>query len=287
MAISDDSDEEEEYSDYLSSDLLEDHQYHQINILKEDKRKRESHVEKGPKNSSKTSNEAEELIKSRPIDPKLDITQKGKKYRLRYVNSMSSNKVELNSIKINESMMSKKKKKGKQYYEVGDPVSGYKFISSEPPPNKKQKKKENIVEPEIDRFQFDRNTNNGMKTRSASNLNHNVNESLLIHKYWSKTTGNNISLPIMSNKNGTLNLLTMEDCEEDIESIAKEKVLQFYLKSQKIMNYNMIQLLKQERTRWHPDKLIKTNTSTSNYSNNVLLATRLFQIINELWESYH
>lgn len=170
---------------------------------------------------------------------------------------------------------------------------------------KKQKKPKNkqfqdngdYEEPEIDIFQFDRN--NG-KTWSPSGVlngdNNNITDNkinILIRKYWSKTDTVMTPIPIISIKDKVLTLLSLDDYE-DVEHIKRETVLEFYVKSEELMKFDMIQMLKQERTRWHPDKFVNTetitdnsNSNSKNHSQRVLLATHLFQIINGLWESYH
>lgn len=143
-----------------------------------------------------------------------------------------------------------------RYVEYGDPISGYKFIITEQE-YKKLKTSEQSVE-YIDFHAYD-SVNSSDRTTTRAN----------IVSYWEET--GTLRLPLVQS-------MTVD--EANTEDINSESVKEFYLRScsQKAIDYGTI--LKGERIKWHPDKLVGQTPEV------IRKVTRLFQIINELWESH-
>lgn len=155
-----------------------------------------------------------------------------------------------------------------QYYEYGDPIGGYKFITTE---EKYEKLKESAeqnesIEDSIDEFAFDRYP----KKRRGENL----DTLSFISKYWKDVRYESLIFPILP---------ISTTPEVSIDDITESSVKQFYLRSCDIMDMELSSVLKRERILWHPDRLIG---KISNYDDStVKKVTKIFQIINDLWES--
>lgn len=163
-------------------------------------------------------------------------------------------------------------RKKKKYYEYGGAISGYRFISNDPFLLEQENSKNTDSEPNIDKFQYDR----VCVGQKRSWFDSTSNGDRAIEKYWSSHDVKFV--PLIDPENGMV--LKFDDI--NVELITKNLVRRFYEKSNMIMKYSQERMLKQDRIKWHPDKL-RTLASLSEC--NKLKITRLFQIINELWET--
>lgn len=161
-----------------------------------------------------------------------------------------------------------RKGNGERYYEYGDPISGYKFITTQ---EKYEQLKESVeqnesTEDSIDEFEFDRYP----KKRHDENL----NTRSFISKYWKRASNEPLIFPVLP---------SYESSEVSIDDITESSVKDFYLRSCDIMNMELSSVLKRERVLWHPDRLIG---KISNYDDfTIKKVTKIFQIVNDLWES--
>lgn len=260
--------EDSSSNDYTSDSSSEAIQYHKVTLKKSYRNENKPNTDTqftGSNVFNKTSTNGK--------DTKL--------YNMKFVNydtnvSNNSNKQIPMTSSPSESMKNKKRNnlKNVKFYEIGDSISGYKFITDEPPLNKQnRKRKKNTFD--IDPFQFDRF--NGVK---KPNCKPNSSIETMITEYWgggnkNKKRGEDTYMPIIRNDFKTLIKLTELI---DIEDITSARVLQFYEYSERIMNFTMQRMLKEDRIKWHPDKLLLNNGDK-------IVITRLFQIINDLWQS--
>lgn len=199
------------------------------------------------------------------------------------------------------------KKQRTPHYEYGDPIGGYKFVSDKPPPppsglNDKRPLDEgwngDVQDDEyIDRHQFDRYKEHKKRRvwNEATATTRNGNPEHLeeaISRYWSRDpltpTGNmgpgSNFLPIINPGNGET-LLRLDDPTVVLESVTPGMLNKFYDKSAAIIGLDKVALLKRERVKWHPDKHRGTGEHPLHSVNKRNVITRLFQVINELWES--
>lgn len=217
---------------------------------------------------------------------------------------------------------SSKRKRGKQY-EYGEAVAGYRFLSDKPPSVPRHPKEngqtssgrhsnegqnsndEHEVENSndydddyIDVHQFDRYKNlkkrriGDSKDSSTTSSGNMANLKDLIASYWSRDqfspTGKSPNvhnlLPII-NPHNRQNLLQLDDPMVGVDSITPGVLGDFYDTSARLLGLDKRALLKQERVKWHPDKHGRAEGSSSHAAASRELITRLFQVINELWEA--
>lgn len=143
-----------------------------------------------------------------------------------------------------------------RYVEYGDPISGYKFILTEQEYSKLKKKEEPV---EI----FDPHAYDCVKPSNRVSTKSNI----MI--YWDQER--TLRLPLVR-------AVTID--EIDIEDITADSVKEFYLRSSSEQGLDYGTILKGERVKWHPDRLVGQKPDV------IPKVTRLFQIINELWESH-
>lgn len=143
-----------------------------------------------------------------------------------------------------------------RYVEYGDPVSGYKFILTEQEYSKLKKNEQPIES--FDPHAYDC-VKPSAKVSSKSN----------IMIYWDQER--TLRLPLVC---------AVAIDEIDIEDITTDSVKEFYLRSSSEQGLDYGTILKGERIKWHPDRLVGQKADV------LRKVTRLFQIINELWESH-
>lgn len=161
---------------------------------------------------------------------------------------------------------SKKATKHETYYEYGESVSGYRFIGSKRDVlESESSKSENKVE-KCDSFDarlFDRPKEHRFSIQDY------------IVQYWNQDKScNEIYFPIISAKRGD---------HIHINDLTPERVEQFYLRSCSHLGSDLPSILKRERLKWHPDRLVGKLASED--VETMRKVTRVFQIVNELWES--
>lgn len=150
-----------------------------------------------------------------------------------------------------------------KYYEYGDSVSGYKFIGTK----KDLLNFENTTSQspdEIDPRSFDRLDTPKEPRFTTSDY---------VVRYWDQEK-TMLYLPVVSTTNP-------EDVH--IDEITTERVQEFYLRSCTQLGFEMATVLKNERLKWHPDRLV--GRLPPGDAQTLAKVTRLFQIINDLWES--
>lgn len=175
---------------------------------------------------------------------------------------------ERDTLNATDQQVHERKGNGKRYYEYGDSISGYKFITTQ---EKYEQLKESVeqdesIEDSIDEFEFDRYP----KKRHDENL----DTRSFISKYWKRARNEPLIFPVLP---------TYASPDVSIDDITESSVKYFYLRSCDIMDMELSSMLKRERILWHPDRLIG---KISNYDDlTIKKVTKIFQIINDLWES--
>lgn len=253
-------------NDYMSDSSSDDIEYHKVTLKK-------------PLKNDIAKNKDTKLTKTNGCNDNSNNGKDTKEFTLKYINHDSNNKSN-NNKRIRMSSLpsdtTTKKKRDKfrnvKFYETGDTISGYKFVTDEPPPLKKQNKTRKRDTINIDPFQFDRL--DGVK---RYNYKRTPSTETVITEYWNNsknTKREDMYIPIIINGNNSFIKL----CQPiRIEDITSENVFRFYEYSEQVMNYSIQQMLKEDRIKWHPDKLLDNE--------NKIIVTRLFQIINDLWQS--
>ncbi|CCF55770.1 hypothetical protein KAFR_0A03350 [Kazachstania africana CBS 2517] len=166
---------------------------------------------------------------------------------------------------------SNKHQDSKKYYEYGETISGYKFIGEEKVRS----------QPVADPAHFFEDNEVERETRETTLL-FDVTKSTkdldFIKKYWKSYHNGSIS---SSSSSVLLPLYRYNSslAETNIEQITTESVRTFYELSCNAVRKDWETLLKKERIRWHPDKFSRISPETS-----LKKVTKLFQIINQLWE---
>lgn len=144
-----------------------------------------------------------------------------------------------------------------RYVEYGNDVGGYKFVITEQEYLKLSEREEEPVEI-IDAHSFDC-INPKQRTSMSAN----------VKTYWEQS--GTLRLPLVRP-------VTVDEVE--IDEITASSVREFYLRSCSQQGIDYSALLKGERVKWHPDRLVGQTPEA------LRKVTRLFQIINELWESH-
>lgn len=152
-------------------------------------------------------------------------------------------------------------------YEYGIPINGYKFVGKRSDYEKFMKagsSKENVHAgiDGIDPQAFD---------RCVKPLRSSV-RSDDISIYWSESQGVT-RLP-------TLHVPRLE--EVPIDSIEKNEISQFMRQSALALKLPLRDVLKQQRIVWHPDKVSQSSPNAA--KDFISKATKVFQVINSLWE---
>lgn len=148
----------------------------------------------------------------------------------------------------------------KQEYRFYGDVKGYKFVATTEEYDRIFRHSSNSCQPNaFNSSIFDQ------EIRQTRALNH---VSSILH-YWNTTDA--IMVPI----NGTPLIENI-----NTKKINLEAILQFYEKSSNIINKDLFMILKEQRVRWHPDKM---NRLITNQNEKI---TKIFQIIDELWNKY-
>ena len=250
--------EDSSSNDYTSDSSSEAIQYHKITL------------KKPKKNKTKKSIETNIKVCNNDINKTFTNSKNTKIYNMKYVNKS----IPMTSLGVKPTTENKKRKQFQnvKFYEIGDSISGYKFITDEPPLKKQNQQRNNEIY-DIDPFQFD-------QLHSVKRRNYKGNSSIetVILQYWgnkNKKREEDTYLPIIRNDNDTL--IKLNDCI-DIEDITSTNVLRFYDYSERLTNMTIQEMLKVDRIKWHPDKLI-------NNDDTIVIVTRLFQIINGLWQT--
>ncbi|QLQ78546.1 hypothetical protein HG537_0A07930 [Torulaspora globosa] len=163
----------------------------------------------------------------------------------------------------------KKATKREAYYKYGVSVSGYRFVGTEREMlDFESSKSDNKVE-KSDSF------NTQLFDRPNLSKEHRFSIHDYIVQYWNQDKScNEIYFPIISAKRGD---------HIHINDLTTDRVEEFYLRSCSQLGFDLPSILKTERLKWHPDRLVGKLTTED--AETMKKVTRLFQIINELWES--
>ncbi|QLL33803.1 hypothetical protein HG536_0F01280 [Torulaspora globosa] len=155
------------------------------------------------------------------------------------------------------------------YYEYGESVGGYRFVGTEREMlDFESSKGANRIQKSdsFDAQSFDR-PNLSEKQRFSTHD--------YIVRYWNQDKGGSaLYFPILSANRGE---------HIHINDLTADRVEQFYLHSCSQLGFDLPSILKRERLKWHPDRLLGKLAPED--AGTVRKITRLFQIINELWES--
>lgn len=152
-----------------------------------------------------------------------------------------------------------------KYYEYGDYVDGYRFVGT----------KKELLDFESSKIhnlkqRFSPVNPNAFDQLRAPEMEH-FTTCEYIEQYWSQDKELSAQkFPLLGN--------TVR-----IDDITRAGVEQFYLRSCSQMGFDLVTVLKGERLRWHPDRLIGKLTPEDELT--LKKITKLFQIINDLWES--
>lgn len=162
--------------------------------------------------------------------------------------------------------------KDKKLYEYGEFVDGYRLIGNKEQYDKwnaqnlKTDQTDDHMEANIDRFAFDGNL--------RTHRHFCISKDSYIMNYWKSDQSKLSALPILK---------ISPSKESDPEEITRESVEQFYLRSCSLLDVELRALLKSERVFWHPDKMVGKMSKNDNIQLGKI--TKIFQIINDLWES--
>ncbi|CCD23556.1 uncharacterized protein NDAI_0B05230 [Naumovozyma dairenensis CBS 421] len=221
--------------------------------------------------------------KSKPSIPVNKIGKISKPFK-QYVNSeapiggsgIDDHSIKKERMKKRKTKVSRKTEKVESlqkgnFFEYGDPVQGYKFLGSRDDYDKFQK------------LQKDKKDTN--LTDDTITLKNDDSEETLILDYWNVTPNqlndsSVIKTPIILEKISENNLALVAE-----KKLTKANIEYFYNESSKLLGRDLGILLKWERVKWHPDKLINNMKGKVAVDDALLKkVTQLFQIINELWE---
>ena len=163
----------------------------------------------------------------------------------------------------------------KFFREYGDGISGYKYIIPENDYIRLKEKEDKKIAEEYDSDEGEKV--DILKYDSLPNITATRLRSVdIIHDYWAKSN-NNFILPLLRGS-------SIENTE--IEEINKDSVVEFYEASYTHSIFDFRTIIKEERVRWHPDKLASRISDRDKNTDNLLpKITKLFQIINDIWES--
>ncbi|EDO15314.1 hypothetical protein Kpol_448p1 [Vanderwaltozyma polyspora DSM 70294] len=177
-----------------------------------------------------------------------------------------------NSSKIKQFSVGKKQSiRTGHYREYGESIQGYKLIITEEELQKleNQDTETSVLSDDDDGIDVYKYENSSFDNRETFRT--------IIENYWNSTK-DDLKLPLLK----SVKFNDIDIIELDVDSVRR-----FYEMSCVQLNRDYEAIIKEERIRWHPDKQVKLlSLDDGHYEENFRKVTKLFQLINSIWEEF-